>query len=134
MADKRTSEMVQRRAAYVPEGLRPSGWWPLRLAEKVGWYSGDIPEDFKMNGTGPWSIAEREYDTKPFGADIGVDPMMEYILRELLLGNSSKKAKGAVDKKAADALAAERNANQAGWVGESNSQSNRFGTQGDFNR
>jgi len=83
MADKRTSEMVQRRSGFVPEGFRPDG-----LFEKLGWYSGNIPKDFSGAGTGPWSIAEREYDTKPFGADIGVDPVMELILRKLLLGGS----------------------------------------------
>ena len=128
MADKRTSEMVQRRAEYVPEELRPNG-----LREKIGWYAGNIPETFKT-GMGPWPIAEREYDTKPFGTDIGVDKTMEFILRELLLGNSAKAAREDVDKKKMEELERELKAQQAGWVGESNRDSNRFGTQGDFDR
>jgi len=128
MADRRTSEMVQRRAEYVPENLRPDGW-----LQTLGWYSGDLPKDVAP-GMGPWSIQEREYDTNPFGADIGVDKRMELILRELLLGNSAKAAREAVDKKKKEELERERKAQQAGWVGESNKDSNRFGTQGDFDR
>jgi len=128
MADKRTSEMVQRRSAYVPEGLRPDGF-----SEKLGWYSGNLLKDF-VPGTTPWSIAEREYDSKPFGPDIGVDKTMEFILRELLLGNSAKAAREDVDKKKKEELERELKAQQAGWVGESNKDSNRFGTQGDFDR
>jgi len=128
MADKRTSEMVQRRSEYVPENLRPDG----RL-EKIGWYAPSVMDTFRT-GMGPWPIAERKYDTNPFGADIGVDRVMEYVLRELLLGNSAKKAKEDLEKKNREALEIEARARQAGWVGESNSESNRFGEQGDFNR
>ena len=117
MADKRTSEMVQRRAAYVPEGLRPDGF-----LEKLGWYSGNIPQDFSGAGTGPWSIAEREYDTKPFGADIGVDPMMELILRGLLMGGSQK---APPEKQKKTKKPAENNYNV-------NEQSNRYATMGDL--
>ena len=128
MADKRTSEMVQRRAEYVPEELRPEG-----ALERAGWYMSNIP-DALGKGQGPWSIADKEYDTKPFGADIGVDKTMEFILRELLLGNSAKAAREAVDKKKKEELERELKAQQAGWVGESNRDSNRFGAQGDFDR
>lgn len=128
MADKRTSEMVQRRAEYVPEELRPNG-----LREKIGWYAGNIPETFKT-GMGPWPIAEREYDTKPFGTDIGVDKTMEFILRELLLGNSAKAAREDVDAKKKAALEAALKAQQEDWSNRTNSKSNRFEEQGSFDR
>lgn len=128
MADKRTSEMVQRRAAYVPEGLRPDGF-----SEKLGWYSGNLLKDF-VPGTTPWSIAEREYDSKPLGPDIGVDKTMEFILRELLLGNSAKAAREDVDAKKKAALEAALKAQQEDWSNRTNSKSNRFEEQGSFDR
>ena len=133
MADKRTSEMVQRRAEYVPEELRPSGWGPSGWAEKAGWYSDNLLRDTKP-GMGPWSIQEREYDTKPFGTDIGVDKTMEFILRELLLGNSAKTAREDVDAKKKAALEAALKAQQEDWSNRTNSKSNRFEEQGSFDR
>ena len=128
MADKRTSEMVQRRAAYVPENLRPDGF-----LERTGWYMPNIP-DAISNAQGPWSIADKEYDTKPFGPDIGVDKTMEFILRELLLGNSAKAAREDVDAKKKAALEAALKAQQEDWSNRTNSKSNRFEEQGSFDR
>ena len=113
MADKRTSEMVQRRAEYVPEELRPNG-----LREKIGWYAGNIPETFKT-GMGPWPIAEREYDTKPFGPDIGADKTMEFILRELLLGNSALEKTREVDEAEKERLRKEAELEEKARKGES---------------
>jgi hypothetical protein len=117
MADERerTLDMVQRRANYVPEELRPQGF-----GEKMGWY----------NAVFPWMVAERQYDTKPFGADIGVDKRMEYILRALLMGDNYKKPE---QPPAQQSVPAPTTTPQL-LVGEPNVQSNRFGAQSDFNR
>ena len=115
MADERerTLDMVQRRANYVPDELRPQG-----ALEKMGWY----------NSISPWMVAERQYDTRPFGADIGVDMMMEQILRSLLLGEGYKKPESKQPKEQ------KKPTSSVGWVGDPNTQSNRFGTQGDLDR
>jgi len=111
MADERerTLEMVQRRANFVPEGLRPDGF-----GEKMGWY----------NAAPSWMIAERQYDTKPFGADIGVDPVMELILRRLLLGGSINSP---AEKPKQPKKPVENNYNV-------NEYSNRFAEAGDIER
>ena len=113
MADKRTSEMVQRRAAYVPENLRPDGF-----LERTGWYMPNIP-DAISNAQGPWSIADKEYDTKPFGPSIGADKTMEFILRELLLGNSALEKTREVDEAEKERLRKEAELEEKARKGES---------------
>ena len=113
MADKRTSEMVQRRAEYVPEELRPEG-----KLERAGWYMSNIP-DALGKGQGPWSIADKEYDTKPFGPAIGADKTMEFILRELLLGNSALEKTREVDEAEKERLRKEAELEEKARKGES---------------
>jgi len=113
MADKRTSEMVQRRAEYVPEELRPEG-----ALERAGWYMSNIP-DALGKGQGPWSIADKEYDTKPFGPAIGADKTMEFILRELLLGNSALEKTREVDEAEKERLRKEAELEEKARKGES---------------
>ena len=113
MADKRTSEMVQRRAAYVPENLRPDGF-----LERTGWYMPNIP-DAISNAQGPWSIADKEYDTNPFGPSIGADKTMEFILRELLLGNSALEKTREVDEAEKERLRKEAELEEKARKGES---------------
>lgn len=126
MADRgRTLEMVQRAGQYVPEYLRPSG----RL-EAYGWYKGDAP----VIG-GPPAVAEKEYDTDPFGlATSGASPLMEKVMYNLLFGSKVKEAEQKILEEAERQKRLEEEAAKAGWVGDSNRDSNRFGTQRDFNR
>jgi len=120
MADP-TVEMTQRAAAYVPEGLRPDGW-----KERLGWYGDKL-----------WQkpSKEQQYDTEPFGYwSSGADQTMEQMLYKLLFGNATQEATQKVDEDKKRREAEERKRRTGGWVSDPNVDSNRFGTQGEFNR